>query len=277
MVGYIEEWWLRILIGLAGSAIIAGLAWKLRSLSGSGAVSAIIMGTGFIALGGPQWFAGLIAFFVSSTLWSKWKKRHRAKQSAEANYAKGGRRDAAQVWANGGLGLLLCAGHAIWPDEGWLFAFAGVMGAVNADTWATEIGALSRSAPRSILTGAVVTPGTSGGVSLLGSAAAAAGASFIGIILVVTGYAGVEQATPWALFAAAAFGGTVGAFADSLIGATVQAMYRCGECGARTERAVHCGKPAKLVQGWSFMTNDMVNLLSSAAAGLLAYGLSILI
>jgi uncharacterized protein (TIGR00297 family) len=148
----------------------------------SGAWSAVVMGTGFATLGEPVWFCVLIAFFASSSFWSKWKRKHRAKAEAEAKYAKTGRRDAGQVWANGGAGLLLCAAHALWPDEGWVFAYVGVMAAVNADTWATEIGALSRSAPRSVTSGKPVAPGTSGGVTPLGSAAALAGAVFIGVV-----------------------------------------------------------------------------------------------
>ena len=182
MNDWLSEWWIRFILGAAGSSLIAALAYRFRSLSRSGMWSAIIMGTSYVTLGGPLWFGVLLAFFLSSTGWSKWKRHHRKKQQAESSYAKSGRRDAWQVWANGGLGLLLCAGHAVWPSAGWVFAFVGVMGAVNADTWATEIGALSRSAPRALLSGKPVTPGTSGGVTVLGSAAALAGAAFIGVL-----------------------------------------------------------------------------------------------
>ncbi|QHT60148.1 DUF92 domain-containing protein [Paenibacillus lycopersici] len=266
------EWWIRAAAGLLGSGLIAAAAYRLRSLSGSGAWSAAIMGTGYVAFGGPLWAGALLAFFLSSTLWSKWKRRHAKKEAAEANYAKSGRRDAMQVWANGGLGLLLCIAHAAWPAAGWMYAFAGVMAAVNADTWATEIGALSRRPPRSLLGGRRVTAGTSGGVTALGSAAALAGAAFIGAVAAVLAPAGGD-AWPGALLAAAAIAGTAGAFADSLLGATVQAMYRCPVCGSETERAAHCGVAAVRIRGFAVMTNDAVNFASSAAAGLLAWGI----
>ncbi|AZN40250.1 DUF92 domain-containing protein [Paenibacillus albus] len=271
---YISSLTGRILVGLIGSLLIAGLAYRVRSLSVSGAWSAALMGTCYVALGGPFWFGSLIAFFISSSLLSKWKKRHRKKQKAEANYAKSGRRDWLQVWANGGLGLLLCAGHALWPHGGWAFAFVGVMAAVNADTWATEIGALSAAAPRSILTGRRVAAGTSGGVTPLGSGAALAGAAFIGVaaaLLAAAPPAPAGALPGGALLAAAAVAGTAGAFADSLLGATVQAMYRCRACGSETERAEHCGVAAERVRGFAAMTNDAVNLASSALAGLLAW------
>uniref|UniRef100_UPI00301CFFC8 DUF92 domain-containing protein n=1 Tax=Paenibacillus sp. YIM B09110 TaxID=3126102 RepID=UPI00301CFFC8 len=182
MVGLVDEWWLRLLVGFLCSSLAAAAAYKARSLSLSGAWSALVMGTGFVTLGEPVWFGVLIAFFISSSALSKYKRKHRAKAEAEAKYEKTGRRDAGQVWANGGAGLLLCAAHYIWPHEGWLFAYVGVMAAVNADTWATEIGALSRSAPRMIVSGKRVAAGTSGGVTPLGSAAALAGAVFIGAV-----------------------------------------------------------------------------------------------
>lgn len=282
MVGIIEEWWIRLLAGLLGSGLIAAAAYRARSLSASGAWSAVVMGTGFVALGEPVWFGVLIGFFVSSTLWSKWKRKHRVKVLAEAKYEKTGRRDAGQVWANGGAGLALCAANAIWPDQGWLYAYIGIIAAVNADTWATEIGALSRTAPRSVTSGKPVAAGTSGGVTPLGSAAALAGAVFIGAVAALllaapqqdaaAGTPGGGAATA-AYIAAAAAAGLAGAFADSLLGATGQAMYRCRVCGSDTERAAHCGSAAERVRGFAWLNNDRVNLLSSLFAGLLAFAI----
>ncbi|BBH21457.1 hypothetical protein Back11_28020 [Paenibacillus baekrokdamisoli] len=273
MEHWITEWWIRFFIGAIGSSFIAVVAYRLRSLSLSGAWSAIVMGTCYVTLGDPMWFSVLLAFFISSSVWSKWKRHHRTKRKAESTYAKTGRRDALQVWANGGLGLVLCAGHACWPGAGWLYAFVGVMGGVNADTWATEIGALSRTAPRALLSGKAVAPGTSGGVTPLGSAAALIGAVFIGVIAALLAPAGV---TSGGLIAAAAVAGFAGAYADSLLGATVQAMYRCSICGSEMERAEHCGVAALRIRGCAWMTNDAVNLVSSAIAGLLAWAIGLI-
>ncbi|WP_282570604.1 DUF92 domain-containing protein [Paenibacillus sp. L3-i20] len=286
MVGLIDDWLIRLLVGIIGSGLAAFFAYRARSLSASGAWSAMVMGTGFITLGEPIWFGVLIAFFISSSFWSKWKKRSKAKEDAEAKYAKGSRRDAGQVWANGGVGLLLCAAHAIWPNEGWMFAYIGVMASVNADTWATEIGALSRTAPRAITSGKRVVPGTSGGVTPLGSAAALGGAVFIGAVAallqvltqqaggVAAGYGGEAAATAFIVAAAAA--GLVGAFADSLLGATAQAMFRCQVCGSETERVAHCGTATRHIRGFAALNNDRVNLLSSLFAGLLGFAIGAL-
>ena len=121
------------------------------------------------------------------------------------------------------------------------------------------------------MSGKPVTPGTSGGVTVLGSAAALAGAAFIGAAAALL--APQAAASPGVLIAVAAMAGLIGAFADSLLGATAQAMYRCSICGSDTERAEHCGGAAEQIRGFAWMTNDAVNMVSSAVAGLLAWGI----
>ncbi|UUZ93848.1 DUF92 domain-containing protein [Paenibacillus sp. P25] len=255
------------LIGLAGSLFIAGAAYWKKSLSASGFWAAVVLGTLMYALGSPAWFGTLIAFFLTSSALSKWK--HRRKAAAESGYAKSGRRDAGQVLANGGLGLLLCLGHAFLPNPGWWAAFIGVMAAVNADTWATEIGGLSRSAPRSILNGRPVEPGTSGGITPLGTMATAAGGLFIGAAAwALNAAAGVPHEARWAGFLPLCLlglgGGLVGSLTDSWLGAVCQVMYRCSVCGKEIEKSRHCGAAAARIRGASWMTNDAVNLISSA-------------
>lgn len=148
-------------VGLGCSLIIAMAAYAKKSLSVSGAAAAVVVGTVMYVYGSLPWFGTLIVFFITSSLLSKWKQRRKA--AVEQNYAKTGRRDAGQVVANGGIGMLLCLGNSIWPHPFWWAAYIGVMATVNADTWATEIGGLSQSQPRSIVSGRRVPAGTSGG------------------------------------------------------------------------------------------------------------------
>lgn len=273
------EW----LIGLACSTGIAGAAYIKRSLSGSGFLAAMILGTVMYALGSPVWFGSLIAFFISSSLLSKWKKH--AKEEAESGYEKTGRRDAGQVLANGGLGLLLCTINWAFPYPLWWYAFLGVMAAVTADTWATEIGGLSRTPPRSIKTGQRVQPGTSGGVSGLGMGASLAGGLFIGavawLLLSVSSHPAPEAVAttlrPAAWIGIAGMAGIIGSLADSWIGATWQQMYRCGICGREIEQARHCGMPAMRIRGRSGWNNDAVNVTGSLAGGVSAVLLALVL
>jgi uncharacterized membrane protein len=61
-------------------------------------------------------------------------------------------------------------------------AFGGAMAAVNADTWATELGIFNPLPPRLITTGKTVERGTSGGVTPLGYLAALGGSALIGLL-----------------------------------------------------------------------------------------------
>ncbi|UJF31628.1 DUF92 domain-containing protein [Paenibacillus hexagrammi] len=258
-------------LGFIGSILIAGLAYWRRSLSMSGFIGAVGLGTWMYAAGSLPWFGTLIAFFISSTLLSKVK--HAVKAEAESGYAKGGRRDAGQVAANGGLALLLCIFHSIWPHTVWWCLFLGVMATVNADTWATEIGGMSRSVPRSILNGRKVAAGTSGGITALGIGASVAGGAFIGAVAcVLMAIRPGSLGEPWYFYMlAAAIAGFVGSLADSFLGATLQTMYHCETCGKVIEKRVHCGQSSKQVRGFKWMTNDGVNALSSLVGGAVSW------
>jgi uncharacterized protein (TIGR00297 family) len=275
------------MIGILGSLAIAMLAYQRRSLSGTGAAAAVVLGTFMYALGSLAWFGTLIAFFISSTLLSKVK--HKRKAAAESGYAKSGRRDAGQVLANGGIGLLLCLGNAIWPHSAWWACYIGVMATVNADTWATEIGGLSRRMPRSIVTGKRVEAGTSGGITGLGLVASMLGGLFIGgmawlfaragaspyganIPRIEAGVVGEGAAISlMGLLLVGLLGGLIGSLIDSWLGATVQVMYRCEDCGKEVEKRVHCNVPGVRIRGIDWMTNDAVNMTSSLIGGLVAF------
>jgi uncharacterized membrane protein len=65
--------------------------------------------------------------------------------------------------------------------------------------------------------------------------------------------------------------GFFGSVADSILGATVQAQYRCPVCGKITEKKDHCSKKnIPLIRGYRSMNNDRVNLLCTLTGGLLA-------
>ncbi|MBU5442067.1 DUF92 domain-containing protein [Paenibacillus sp. MSJ-34] len=263
------------LIGFACSLAVSGAAYWKHALSRSGAMAAVVMGTVYYAAGSLVWFGTLLAFFISSTLLSKWKKRK--KERYEAAYEKTGRRDAGQVLANGGIGMLLCVVYALFPHPGWLFAFIGVMATVNADTWATEVGSLSRARPRSVLTWKPIPTGTSGGISALGTAASVLGGIWIGTIADALIWLEYGDAFRLSFVYAGAIAGTCGAFADSLLGAACQAMFRCETCGRTVERRNHCGRPTVLVRGARWLNNDLVNAVSSCLGGLIGFVCGVLI
>ncbi|WP_374686390.1 DUF92 domain-containing protein [Promineifilum sp.] len=274
---------LSFLSGFALSIVIAALAYRRGSLSRSGAVGALIVGTLIFGLGGWVWGVALAVFFISSSALSHFKEREKA--AVAEKFEKGHRRDIGQVFANGGLAALIAALSAIVPErvapaELWFFLFIGVMATVTADTWATELGTLSKAAPRLITNGRVVEVGTSGGVSLLGTGVSLAGGLLIGLtvglLAAVSGQMVWSAALPVALIGA--LSGTVGSLLDSLMGATVQQIYYCDTCQKETERKVHrCGTTTRRLRGLAWFNNDLVNLLSSLGGGLVTLPLACLL
>jgi uncharacterized protein (TIGR00297 family) len=270
----------RLIVGLALSVAISGLAYWRRSLSATGALGAVLIGTTIFGFGG--WVRGflLIAFFISSSLLSHYHDGR--KTDLAEKFAKGSRRDLGQTLANGGMAALLALAIGLTGVRSGFYAvlalaFYGALATVNADTWATELGVLARSQPRLLTTGRLVPVGTSGGVTVAGFAAALAGAAFIGTVgFVLIQVAarltmGVWLPSDWIVILVAAVSGFLGSAFDSLLGATVQAIYVCDQCGVETERTIHrCGQPTRLFRGWRWLNNDRVNFLASAAGAVVA-------
>lgn len=265
-----------LLGGFVLSLVIGVIGYKRGALNGSGVVGAALIGTLIFGLGGWEWGILLIAFFVSSSALSFYRARE--KQGLAEKFAKGHRRDLGQALANGGVAALLAVlSHFLspFPGEGrgglWFVACAGALAAVNADTWATELGVLSRTSPCLITTGRRVEVGASGGVTWLGTVASLGGALFIGLL----GALVLRQG--WAaggiLLLAATVGGLAGSVCDSILGATVQGIYWCDTCQKETERRVHrCGTETRLLRGWRWLGNDAVNFIASAVGALTALG-----
>jgi uncharacterized protein (TIGR00297 family) len=251
-----------VLIGLLVASAISLAARAAGSLTTSGALAATAIGTLAVTVGWG-WGALLILYFVSSTVLSK-LGRARKEERTSAIVAKGGRRDAVQVLANGGVFAAAAIAMLVDPNVRWVALGAGSLAAAAADTWATEVGTLYGGTPRSILTLRPVPAGTSGGVSLIGTFAAVAGATFIAIVVKLAGW------SP-SLSSFVAIGGVVGAIVDSIIGATAQSRRWCDACERETERVTHgCGAATRPLRGLSWLDNDAVNFLSNAAGGILS-------
>jgi uncharacterized protein (TIGR00297 family) len=264
----------RTMLGLLLSSIIALVAYRRRSLNRSGVVGAIITGTTTSGIGGWSWGLTLIFFFASSSLLSHFREQDK-EQTAADKFSKGSRRDIGQVAANGGVATLLALGYGLAssPELCQLLqaGYTGSLAAANADTWATELGVLSPQAPRLITTGKRVAPGTSGGITLLGTGASALGAFALGL---VSWLLQRDRKRNISLPLLALVSGLAGSLFDSLLGATVQAIYSCPTCGKETERRVHsCGTPTKFVRGLPWLNNDGVNFLATLSGALIAMGL----
>lgn len=215
-------------MGLIASCAVAGAGWRAHALTSGGAVAAVAVGAAIYAFGGVSWAVLLLLFFATSSGLTF--------AGGETKIPKADRagRTAGQVLANGivasALAIMHLGNSATWIITG----FAGAIAAATADTWATEIGLLSKTPPRLITTGQVCQPGQSGGVTWLGTKSGLAGAGVVAVagnLLMGTPVLGVWIA------------GGVAMFADSLLGATLEARLR-------------------------ILTNNTVNLLTTATGAL---------
>lgn len=252
-------------IGAVFSVFFALAARRARTLSTGGAIAAAMVGTISLAAGW-SWGALLLTMFASASALSRLGERKKAERVAPV-VEKGAERDAGQVLANGGVYAMAAFGSLLVPSPIWYAIGAGALAASAADTWATEVGTLAESDPISIISGRRVAPGTSGGISALGTAAGVGGALFIGAAAALA---------RWPVpFAAVALGGGTGALADSLLGGTVQARRWCELCAMSTERLVHsCGTPTRHASGLVGFDNDAANAVCSGVGALIALLLS---
>ncbi len=266
----------RLICGLLFSSGIGLLAYRRRSLSRSGVVGAIITGTTTVGMGGWSWGLALIFFFLSSSLLSHFRAAEKARTATD-KFSKGSQRDFAQVAANGGVATLLALAYGFsTPGRTRTLLQAGYIGTLataTADTWATELGVLSTQPPRLITNWQVTTPGTSGGITPLGTGAAALGACALGSVFwLLQGARRAQAGLPLLALVA----GMAGSLADSLLGATLQAMYYCPVCAKETEQRIHrCGTRTLFVRGQTWVDNDVVNFSTTLFGGLVAIGLSI--
>jgi uncharacterized protein (TIGR00297 family) len=259
----------RLLMSFGLATLIGGLGYRRSALTLNGWVAAIVVGTVTAGLGGWGWGGLVVAFFVSSSLLSRLGGAAKTRV-ATAFWEKSDRRDWGQVLANGGVVSALALLAWRWPSPLIWPAAVGALATVTGDTWATEIGVLSRSRPRLITTGRPVAPGTSGAITLLGTSAALAGAAFIGVVTLIFDQLSTGFYRP-GLLLGALVGGVAGVACDSVLGATVQAIAWCPRCQVETERHVHsCGTVTVPLRGLPWLNNDAVNALASAAGALVA-------
>jgi uncharacterized protein (TIGR00297 family) len=258
----------RLAAGAGLAAVAAAVAVRARALDRSGGVAAFAVGTAIWTAG--DWPAALVlfAFFVPSVALSR---VGRARKRALVDVGKHGARDARQVLANGGIAAACALAGAFAssppPAAAFAAAFAGALAAASADTWGTEIGTLAAKAPRSILSGAEIQAGLSGGVTLTGTLAECAGAALVALA------AWLLHVAP---FGAVLAGGIAGALLDSILGASLQELRWCPVCARTCETDPHvCGTATTLRRGLGWFGNDAVNFAATFGGALAACAIAL--
>ncbi len=262
---------IRAFAGLGINALFAWGAYQSASVTRGGAAAGLAVGTALFTAGGFLFWMPMAGFFLSSTLLSRYKEQHKA--AAAKLHEKHAVRDTLQVLANGAPGAVWALLYLLFPTPEMAMGVVVSFGAANADTWAGEIGLLSRRRPLLIIGGGTVQRGRSGGVTPLGLSASLGGALSIAALFFLLslfhpGFFPEHAAAERGIFAVtAAAGGFLGSLIDSILGATLQVQYADSRTGAYTERPASPEEPNPRVRGVPFINNDAVNFISFLLAG----------
>lgn len=224
----------RMLLALVITTAFAVVAWLARGVDAGGALAGSSIAF-VLASRDLRIFAILLVVFAV-TLSATRAGKSRKQELHTAEDSRG--RTAAQVMANLGVAGFIVS---LVPQNWMLLALAALAEAA-ADTSSSEIGMAFPGRTMLLTTWKPVEPGVDGGVSLKGTLAAILAASTIAAAAMLMKLVPIHQA------ALVILAGVLGSLVDSLFGA--------------------------LMERRNLLSNDMVNLLSTAAAVGLACVLS---
>jgi len=203
------------------------LVSKLRDmLNSSGLLAAMVVGLTVSLLGHWTWLVILIIFLFIGSMATKWRfEEKRALAIQESNEGVRGWRN---VMANGAAASLVAV--LGWFGEGdWYFlAVACSVSVALSDTLASEIGSLD-TRTRSIITLEAVPPGTNGGMSPTGTAAALFGALLIAAVTVLLAPVYGEQMSVTIIFVVVTIVGWLGCQVDSILGELLENKGHIGK------------------------------------------------
>lgn len=226
---------------MAGAnTLVTVLGFIAGTVTVGGALAGLAIGTA-IALGGGWGAWGvLLVMFVTISATTRLRRAH--KSAAGIAEDRGGRRGAPNAVANTGLAAWLCllAAGSVDPTW-WLVAAIAALITAGSDTVASEVGKAFGRTTWLVTSLRRVAPGTTGAVSLEGTAAGVASAFGLSAL------AAAWQVLPWAVVPIITLAATGASLMEGAIGATAE---RSG-----------------------ILNNDMVNFLNAAIGAGLALGL----
>lgn len=262
--------WPMVIVVLTVTVIAIG-AYLARALTAGGALCAFVMGVTVFWTTRAEGFLLFMLFFLSCNVVGKISKRLR-KGKTEIAEKKGHRRDVMQVVANG---LMTTIAALLWfftSKTVALIMFGAAVAEATSDTFAGEVGRLSKSGPVSIRNFMPVPVGMSGGVTFLGMV----GAFLSSAMIAFCWYIWFQGVSVYAAVLVCLMG-FAGAVMDSYLGASVQAHYVDPDTGMLTENDEKDGRKLELAQGIRWVDNDMVNLMSNVFSSVFALGMGALI
>jgi uncharacterized protein (TIGR00297 family) len=220
-------------IAVAVNAAVATAGSLARTVSLSGAIGGGVLGVIVMLATGWAGWSLLLATFICAVVSSRLGLERKTLLGIAEPH--GGRRGAGNAVANTGVAasaaLLSVLTSATGPS---LIAFVAALAAGGSDTMASEVGKAWGHRTYLLPSGRRVPPGTSGAISLEGTSAGLIGALALGGLGIALGLVPASALVP------VVAGATLGSFAESVMGATLEAP--------------------------GFVNNDMLNFLNTAIA-----------
>ena len=223
------------------NALIAAAGYFARTVTIAGALTGAAIGiTVYLSTGWQGWVLLLVTFAAATIASRVGLKRKMVLGIAEE---RGGRRGPGNAIANTGVAAIASAvalaGASPQLAE---LAFTAALVAGGSDTIASEIGKAFGRHTVSITSLRRVPPGTSGAMSLEGTAAGIAGALALGAVAVALGL------IPRDMLGIVVIAATIGALVESWLGATLE--------------------------GPGVLNNDMLNFITTATAAIIAVAIA---
>jgi uncharacterized protein (TIGR00297 family) len=282
----IQAWLTAIVI----CTMMALRAVQKKSLSPSGALVGWVCGVLIVASTG---YRGLLLFyFYQIGSWCTKYNLH-VKSQHDGTLVQNANRGIVQVLCVSFIATMLSLYHAmvlgmeqpivyhVYPHHTSItLAIIAHHATGLADTMASELGILvdkRQTTTFLITTGKAVPPGTNGGITIMGCIWSCIGGLLIGILTILTdcflSSAHVSSMVPNYAIPVILYStiiGLIGSLLDSLIGATCQATYY-DPIAQKVYHANSSNKPktAQHLTGSDVLTNEQVNLISTALACIL--------
>jgi len=276
-----------LIIGLSASIALSIIAVKAKVIRRSAIPQSVLVGT-LVTLSGPPSVLLFILFLLYATIVTRLGKEPKVKLGIAYDLeGRGARQVAAVGFTPSIMAMVSSVTYAIGlvtVAKIFLVSYVASLAATSADTWASEIGVLSKSEPfLIIMPKAKVTPGTSGAVTLLGELSSLAGSTAIALTYLVLAVV-FNRSPGWIKFNWDTVNpsmqvillvlalGYLGEVMDSLLGALTQPKYYCDRCSMVTEQEIHtCGSKTRLIYNPRIkLSNEDVNLLTSLIVAVIA-------
>ncbi len=230
-------------VALAANGAVAALGYFGRTVTVSGAICGLAIGTVILLTAGWGGWGLLLATFAFAVVSSRLGLRKKSLLGIAE--ARGGRRGAGNALANTGVAAAAAVLAVLtFAHDTARVAFVAALAAGGSDTVASEIGKAWGRRTLLVPTLESVPPGTSGAISAEGTAAGLIAALALAALGAVVGL------VPFAIVPAIVIAATLGSLVESVLGATLE--------------------------GPGILNNDVLNFVNTAVAAVMAIELAAL-